>query len=766
MTWIRHAGTGLCVLGALLSVLTGSAAVQLDSDGDSLILENDGVRLDLNASTLTLKQLCDRTLHRDYIAMPGSELFYLSGLIEGEAPPVWYAMPVGIPVRQRDFLERKAEKFEQDGRKGWKLQFSGNPKVDMVVTVTVTLAPDSPLFEWRIAVENHSEIPLQAVSFPLIGGIGSSASGSEKTDYLALPVLSGRRCPAPRKKSIAGSGMCDYPGGGMTLQCMTYCDGAGGSLYYATHDGAAYRKTFETVAAEDGRSFGMRVIHYPEIPAAQGQWELPYPVLCGPIAGDWYDAAKIYRHWAITQPRWTRSLAERTDIPEWFRNLPVWFQGNEWSASPEALAKFADRVVALRKALGYDCGFHWYLWQKYLKHDYAYPDYLPARPGFADAAAKVQAAGVRVMPYLNIHLCETALPVWASVKAAAKINSQGQLYRSYGVGGSVPKALDTSGPVDVFRGDETVGRDMVPMCTGELVWQNLMVGIAKQVVDDYHVDGIYYDETYVFPGLCYAKNHRHPWIGGTYHTDGIDEIHKRTAALRPGQLLTSGENLGEAYIDQCMALFNGHSDIRADSLPIFQTVFSDRTTEIGVFTSAEELSDPERFVAKLSFGLLRGRQLGWLYSDQNALALSTPEYAVQLDLLRHYCDVRLAGLPWLYEGEMLRAPDLSALPVVTRRWLVWPAEKTEFTFPVVNAAVYRAPDGSLGIILANLTDETQSVEFPWNFKDWGIQPGRSLIRSEYRHSQWSGPGQETPTDVFSARLAPFEAVIVCLKNKS
>jgi hypothetical protein len=299
------------------------------------------------------------------------------------------------------------------------------------------------------------------------------------------------------------------------------------------------------------------------------------------------------------------------------------------------------------------------------------------------------------------------------------------------------------------------------MCAGEPAWQEIMRSQARGLLEDCNVDGIYLDETFCYPGLCYAGNHRHEWIGGGYHAAGIRELHESIGALRQGGVFTCGENLGESYIDVCTALLNGHSDGQGDSLPLFQTVFSDRTSEIGLFVKTAEFDDVDVFASKLAFCLLRGRVLGWFNSDQRLLELRLEKYIRQLELLKAHCTVRLAGLPWLYEGEMLRRPNTSQLEHVTKCWSPWGSnDEKPFVFSAVEGTCYRAADGRLGIVLANMTDMAQKAVFPWNGRDWGGVVGQDVERCDFRGGQWGDHVRTRLEDQVAAELKPYEAVIL------
>lgn len=714
-----------------LSVMAGfalfagaaSRAVEIEDAHGAIIIRNTCARLELNRSDFALKQIRDLVRGADYVAEPGGSLFLIA-LWDPKHPgnelkvPNWFSTRLDTVLDAKKATSFKYSQKIKNGKAVLTLKYLGIPagletgRVD--VTVTIGLADGSGLFEWGISMANASGLQLYEVYFPVLEGLASSVPGSEKTDYVAVPRYSGVKRMAPRSTNIAGQGEQDYPNPGMSVQLLSYCDGQGGTLYFACHDPAAYRKTFSCQPCPSKRAFRWYVNHYADQPGL-GKWTLPYPVFCGPMQGDWYDAAKLYKT-RFADHAW-KPLSQRTDIAPWFRDLSVWFQGSDWDANSK-LEGFSDRLVKLRAALGEDYGFHWYLWQKYIQHDYRYPDYFPARPGFTEAVAKAERAGVHVMPYTNMHLFDPNLPMWKEGQAEASVTR------------------DISGAVSHGGGCG----EMVPMCLGTAYWQNKVVDIERQLLRDYQVDALYLDELYSFPTFCYATNHGHPGHGGTYCAAGSREILTRLRALKEWggkPPVITGENLGEAYIDGCDGLINGHSDMKPDTLPIFQAVHSNHTTEIGVFLNQSEIYDMDIFMARVGFNLVRGRQLGWFNFDQ--FDITKPEFSKQLGKLRAFCQARRAAQEFLFFGELLRTPDLSALPTAVRRWEIWAdySEKINYTLPVVLAECYRAPNGDIGLVLVNHTAQEQSISIPWNFKDWGFKLGESVVRQDCRDAKWT-----------------------------
>ena len=53
--------------------------------------------------------------------------------------------------------------------------------------------------------------------------------------------------------------------------------------------------------------------------------------ILGSFAGDWHDAADLYRNWSLQQ-KWATPLTKRTDVPKWLLDSPVYLTVHpEWN---------------------------------------------------------------------------------------------------------------------------------------------------------------------------------------------------------------------------------------------------------------------------------------------------------------------------------------------------------------------------------------------------------------------------------------------------
>lgn len=437
-------------------------------------------------------------------------------------------------------------------------------------------------------------------------------------------------------------------------------------------------------------------------------------IACGPVTGDWYDAAKIYRKWLSSLPEW-QPIYQRTTSPAWFANLSIWYQGQDRNPPQEKMDKHVNRLLKIRERVGEPIGFHWYLWEKTNWYD---PDLFPAKPGFKEAIAAVEKAGVHVMPYIDIELFDSASPIWTNEKVEpwASRDAYHEFYKT---------------------GEWTANSKLLNMCPATTYWQDRMVSYVKTLVQDYGVKAVYLDELHVYPFLCYAKNHGHPATGGTYFRDAYRKMIQRMKAESGiKNLVLTGEGCTEAYADLIDGQLNGLCDTRPDSIPLFQSVMKDNTIEWGLFISQAEVDTLETFAGKIGHAFVRGRQLGWINLDQ--FDLLKPAQDRQVEFLRKLAVARRAGKEFLLYGEFLRTPDLAAVATHKVPWMVTATSKhEEMTMPDVLAEAYRAPDGDIGIVLANITDAPVTAAIPVNTKEWGLKPGRPYQRSAYRNGAWS-----------------------------
>ncbi len=592
----------------------------------------------------------------------------------------------------------------------------GRPVLD--VTVSATVVAGDPLARLTCEVTLHDEAyELASLRFPVLAEI-LPLGGDPTDDSLAWPRGIGAliRDPFSNPTAVAAR----YPSSGASMQLMALTDPQGG-LYLAPHDGAGHLKVLN-MSAEVTAGLRYSVEHQP--PAGARQWSTPYPVAIGPVTGGWYEAARLYRQWA-TEQEWCRAgtLAER-DVPAPVTDTDVWMVGHiardktDWTRPPERsltevraltpdelreqyppLALERNRKLAedFEDYFGVPVGWWWTTWML-PAFDVAHGRQTWPRQ-FEETIAAVEDAGVPVIPYTNIRRFDTGIPEWQTLDlaSAAVINAQGQVVTE-----------------PIKEGATAV------MCPASEHWQDYFAGYCAGFVQQ-GVTGLYLDELGTAGAApCYATEHGHEPGPGNHWVQGRREmLRKLRAACEPIEpdFFTGGEEPCEVYIDLNDLNFT-YGSRYPDNIPLWQAVYHDYSVcqgrPVGKWYDASSMlrNYPEdeqagdvkidEFITAQAQALVLGIQPGWVRPD---LPTYAPEAAAWY---RTLVQTWQRAKPWLLFGEMLPEPRIvSELPTVRSTWRYKAAFVAEL--PAVLCSAWRAPDGSTAIVLANISEDEQTV---------------------------------------------------------
>ncbi len=219
-----------------------------------------------------------------------------------------------------------------------------------------------PLVYGNISVSNTSDCALTEVQFPRLTLV--AAPGPAKESTLVFPRAYGRswRNPfdAPRGYLV---GTMEPAGlrGDAEMQLGTLYDDAGHGLYWAAYDGMGYHKrmVYDNKTPSDQIKF--KHCYMPENCTTPGaDFVSPYPVVLGAYEGDWWDAARMYREWALQQKWCSKGRWEdRTDVPAWLKECDIWVRGDARRTSAEFERDF---VQAFQDEVGGVIGVQLYSW--------------------------------------------------------------------------------------------------------------------------------------------------------------------------------------------------------------------------------------------------------------------------------------------------------------------------------------------------------------------------------------------------------------------
>jgi len=539
--------------------------------------------------------------------------------------------------------------------------------------VTVLRRPDGSQ-EWRLEFANRSKRwKLAETEFPRLGRVMRDGEGDAmvpSTDHGAKLVR--------RRAAAHGAVTADYLG--YMPMVAAFFVGEDG-LYVAAEDPQSRIKRLVIDGEQDVRFV---------TPTELGAEGPRHGVTLAPIKGDWWEAARRYRAFALKQPWAARGpIAAIADYPRRICEIPLWINIH---GHPSA----ASNVLARAKAVfpGFSTGLHWHLWQ-HSGHDVNYPEYFPAQPGTRECIAFCESIGQEPMPYTNGRL-------WSAVTSGFVMAEPCSIMRADGT-----------------RRIETYAKTTPPlaaMCHSCPKWRSVVAGFAGRILDELGAKSIFIDQVGASGGLpCYDPSHGHPLGGGAWWRE---EYLKMLAPIRraynaKGAFVTT-EGSGEAYLD----MVDGYLQVverTPEDVPFHNAVYSGYTT---YFCSPENNDDaPGAFRALQARELLWGNSLGWFLPD----ILDMPDKCA---ILRELCEFRQRNLDALAYGNLL--DELRPVSPVSRTRHEWLGRRPHFALfdrsyalppsktaemPDVIGNWWRTADGRVVLLAANLSGCEQKISY-------------------------------------------------------
>eukprot|EP01114_Cavostelium_apophysatum_P014143 TRINITY_DN3588_c0_g1_i1.p1 TRINITY_DN3588_c0_g1~~TRINITY_DN3588_c0_g1_i1.p1 ORF type:complete len:789 (+),score=123.39 TRINITY_DN3588_c0_g1_i1:40-2367(+) len=591
------------------------------------------------------------------------------------------------------------------------------------VRVTVRLLNSSPMASFRITVNNPRESIdkpcLWSLGFVTINNIGAT-SGFDNTTSLNFPGDLGTSVSEPGGLYFQGV----YPSGPFSMQFLSWCQQKD-CLYYAAEDPAANYKQFvfngdNYNGISDHHSMSQFYVSNfaPDSCSAVGgnvneTYDIPYDIVIGPYSGDWWDAAQIYRKWALENAEWTEKgpISNRTDMPEWFIETPIWFNTGwvnavlNWSEGDPNIVvprmKNIMRVFNLTTA-----SLHWYCWHQ-IPFDTNYPEYFPPRAGFAEGIQALQELGVRVFPYINGRIFDYNAESWEIDQAI-----------DFVVKNSAPRLTPlTLQPVRESYGSQ---QNFATMCPYTSFWQKKIANTVSELINAYGVDGTYVDQIAAAGAYsCFDPSHGHTLGGGDYWVEGyrelLDQVAVQAHKVKDGVIVT------EANAEPYMGNLNGHlviSGFLSNCVikNMFSAVYGGYTVPFGRVFYQQDLMDPNWFTLKISQMFVLGVQLGWIalggsYGLYDQLV--QPQYAPQVEFVQKLIQYRLLAREYLIYGKLMRD-----FPIAHES-----TYQVDFScqYSTLPRAVWNNLDGTTAAILVtNPLPYPQNLQASMTFADYGL----------------------------------------------
>jgi len=567
---------------------------------------------------------------------------------------------------------------------------------------------DHPLVYGRIAVTNESPCQLRAVQFPRLTFVPGPSPADEAT--LVFPRAYGRswRNPfdAPRGYLVGTMEPAGHTGS-MEMQFGTLYDDAGNGLYWAFYDGEGYHKRVVYDNERPGEIV-FKMEHIPEDCLTPGQdYSSTYPVALGTYRGDWWDAARMYREWALQQKWCQRGPIEtREDAAEWVKQADVWVRGDARRYSAEFEAQY---TYALHDIVGGTFGVQLYSWYQREPgaHNWCATLGWPMLEGYPEMIAEAKERGVHHTPYVNSLQTDLEDPFCPEgVRAAAVLDAGGQPLRY------------------TDEGDKLI------MCAATETWKDMLVQACERLVRDGNVSGIYLDQLGGHCGRpCYNSHHGHPVGGGTYATDGLREIcqaireamwqHDPEAAL-------SGEVQHEMLLDVTDHRLC-HYNYWPGWVNLWAAVYGDYTVNygrtLGFTQSPDQEGNPRlpiEFYGPTGNTLVSGIAFGRIWPTGNPDNLiDSPGNEAKREYFLKCVNLRRAARKWMEFGYLQRPVTvLSEIPEV----FIKDPKGRDSSIAAVLHSSWIAADGSLAFIFTNVSEEPQELRWEADLSRYEIAP--------------------------------------------
>ena len=543
------------------------------------------------------------------------------------------------------------------------------------VRATVEMEPGAGGSLWTLDVVNRSRVfALTRTKFPVLKRVTDDGAGDVMLpgSNLGAALKRGRDSKKAPKPVTRG-----YMGYSPMVAAFNLGDAG---LYVAAHDGSGRIKSFE-LAGEQNVAF------YTDMEDAgivgRAGRSPGYPVCVSCYRGDWWQAARTYRRFALNQVWASKGpIFRRGDYPKTMSETPLWI--NIYGDSKAAEVTLA---AARKEFPDFATGLHWHCWNL-PGHDVNYPEYFPAVEGVSNTVARCRAMGQMPMIYTNGRLWDAGTAGWRFAKSCAAMKDDGSLY------------------IERYANR----REQGVMCPFTREWQDVMNWLAGRITGpEIGAPGLFMDQIgAAVPRPCHNPAHGHTTGGGTYWFDGyrrlLAQAHATTFAN--GAFLTV-EGSAETWMDNV----DGYLlvSLRApDDVPFYPAVYSGYTT---YFCSPQNELDDD-----LTWRWLQTREVLWGVAPGWFLArfLWAPEMAAKREIVGALCRLRMKHRDFLAYGTLLDEARFSASPSKVRlclqpRWVAR-GEKQEFDAPAVIGNLWRNSAGTdVKLFLSNISDAEQTV---------------------------------------------------------
>lgn len=545
---------------------------------------------------------------------------------------------------------------------------------EATVTVKAAIPAGAAHPELTIRVDNRTALQLWELDFPVLAFSPPAAAAACRVAY---PWRKGREWTLDRFREVM---LAEYPGSSARFQFIALY-GEERGIYFQAADGGGFEKRFGMLYSPELERFIVRPTQFPSGRGTPGNGvDLPYRYRLGAYAGDWYDAARLYRAWWQQQSWAARGpLYHNAAVPAWLKQAPVWLRfylrsGKKIGIEPNrkialAWTEFLGGVPAPATLYHYSAFEEPPTRQAYPVSEY-YGYNAPPFPGLPELLRELRAAGIRSNVYLQSEIYNQEHPLNAELVDSLRVGPDGK-----------PRLYV---------------KERFMACRQSRTWQRRFLGMVEHLLS-MGFCGIYLD-TYGKSKIdheCFDPRHGHPYGGGN-----LDVVGQRDLGIQVRELVKrhnpdfyiGGEACGEAYVDILDYKLNATNAYK-DMLDIERVLYGDYFLAHGrLMRGADEANDSRLLLLDFLGGVIPGRYFS-----------GPPKDADARQVLRNAIDYTAKAGEYMRTGEMLRKlPFAEAVPELE---LLDTTANQTIRQPALQNNVFRSHrDGSIGIAVINLGD--------------------------------------------------------------
>lgn len=586
------------------------------------------------------------------------------------------------------------------------------------VRITVSLKPGDPFARFKGSFNNRSKkYTVFYLYTPQLSGIYPS-DGNIEADRLAIPAFDGRLIANPAANGILGKPNRLQPNrSGHSMQFDAwYHNGEG--LFLGCQDGMENVKRY-WIAADMNRGVSWSLVHVPNnMKKVPQEWSVPYDTVIRCFDGDWYDACQIYRSWAVKQPNTSEGpILTRKSIPEWFKNIDEWILWGSQHKNQEQI--FNEKTSTLFKGL--NVGLLIDGWGQ----------------GSGSGAGVIN--GPDVFPtieadhYVFKKAGENGYPLCGYIQGISWETNSESFIKYNGIDNTVRNFYDQR--VATTWGHKG-GRMFGIGYPGDAWIQALgdnVVRMAKETPFAVaYLDSGSHGGTYLnFNPLCSTDSG-----GGTGYIHGQYRLVRETRA-RARKYNSNFCFTAESFWEGSIAVLDGQMSCNTTyqflkegsvtAIPLAHTVYHDYNIFYSAWVNKTDLvqENAQGYVAKFAQIFVWGVKPAWNIPN---LFLVYDNHEIAYESSRKRYDAYAASKKYLLYGKMLREPEMVSDPAPVKfKWgISWGTSVYDISMPSVISSVWKAADGSLGLVLYNISPSERRAEILLDDPEYGINAKGAL----------------------------------------